>query len=145
MPGVQLAPQAQRSQAPYLLPAPHVPRPDQRLGQASVAAPVNDSLAPARDAAAAGRFPDSVREYLQYIARHPNDGDAYGELGNVYIKIGRFPEAAQNYYEAATRLVDAGHVNAAGRLMPIIERYEPMLAALIKEKIAPAGRRGDPR
>ena len=71
--------------------------------------------------------------------------DAYGELGNVYVTIGRFPEAAQNYYEAATRLVDAGHISSVARLMPIMERYEPMLAALIKEKIAPSGRRGDPR
>ena len=60
------------------------------------------------------------------------------------MKIGRFSEAAQNYYEAATRLVDAGHVDAIAPLMPIMEKYEPMLATLIREKIG-HGKRINPR
>jgi tetratricopeptide (TPR) repeat protein len=106
--------------------------------------PAADGLAPARQAAAAGRLSESVREYSRYLASHPNDGNAYGELGNVYLKSGRFPEAAQNYYEAASRLVDAGYLDAVAPLMPIMERYEPMLAALVKEKITQS-RRGPPR
>ena len=54
------------------------------------------------------------------------------------MKMGRFPEAAQNYYEAATRLIDAGHLNAVASLMPVIQMHEPMLATLLNKKIANA-------
>ncbi len=97
-----------------------------------------DGLAQARKSAQAGRLSESVREYLRYLTSHPNDVDAYGELGNVYVKMGRFPEAAQNYYEAATRLIDAGHLNAVASLMPVIQTHEPMLATLLNKKMANA-------
>jgi len=123
------------------------PRPDQRAAPLPYEAMGGDGLAQARNSAQAGRLNESVREYLQYLASHPNDIDAYGELGNVYMKIGRFPEAAQNYYEAATRLIDAGYLNAVASLMPVIQMHEPMLATLLNKKIAnaTAGNQGNRR
>ena len=121
-------------------PPARMARQDQPPLQVSAA----DGLDSARQAAAAGHLPEAIRQYVQYLAKHPNDGDAYGELGNVYLKGKHFPEAAQNYYETATRLIDAGYADAVAPLMPIIERYEPMLATLIKEKIAHS-RRGPQR
>ena len=107
----------------------------------------NDGLALARKSAQAGRLGESVHYYLQYLTAHPHDVNAYGELGNVYLKTGRYPEAAQNYYEAATRLIDAGQMNAVTSLMPIIQMHEPMLANLLNQKIARAteGSRGQAR
>jgi hypothetical protein len=140
-------PQAQQPQAhqpaqlpaPQLLSLPPAIRPDQ------APAPVTtDGLAVARQVAMAGRLAESAREYHKYLVKHPNDGNAYGELGNVYMKLGRFSEAAQNYYEVATRLVDSGYVDSVAPLMPVMERHEPMLAALIQEKIART-RRAPPR
>lgn len=137
-------PPAQRSPAP-LLPVPRVARPDQRVSQLPAPVPVPlsvaDGLVSARQAASAGRYLDSIREYRLYLDKHPNDGDAYGELGNVFYKLKRYPEAAQNYYEVATRLIDAGHRDAVLNLMPIIEQHEPLLAALLQEKLSPRKRR----
>lgn len=139
---------------PKLLPVTPPVRPDQKAVSANPRPALSagrqtdqaatDSLFLARQAAAAGRFPESVHEYLQYLTKHPEDGNAYGELGNVYLTVGRFQEAAQNYYEVATRLVDLGQLAALPRLMPIIERYEPRLAVLIHQKIANRSR-GQPQ
>jgi|GEM_PF-3894443 len=117
---------------------PRAPKSDQRPAPVANDAAGADSLALARNSALVRRLGDSVHEYLRYLTAHPNDVDAYGELGNVYMKIGRFPEAAQNYYEAATRLIDAGQINAVASLMPVIQMYEPMLATLLNKKIANA-------
>lgn len=120
-----------------LLPVPEAPRP-------AVIEPrdtVEDGLAPARTAAAERRIDDAIREYRKYLAIHPNDTNAFGELGNVYLSAGRNTEAAQNYYEAATRLIDAGRIDAVAPLMPIIRRHEPMLYALLERKAARAVQR----
>lgn len=124
---------------PELLPVPRVIRPDQRANQAPHQAPrrdMNEALATARKSALAGRPGEAIHEYLQYLTSNPHDINAYGELGNVYMKIGRYQEAAQNYYEAATRLIDARQINAVVALMPIIQMHEPMLANLLNQKIA---------
>ena len=130
-----------------MAPSPRASRPDQRAAPLAGEAMGVDGLAQARKSAQAGRMNESVREYLLYLRSQPNDVDAYGELGNVYMKMGRFPEAAQNYYEAATRLIDAGHLNAVASLMPVIQMHEPMLATLLNKKIAnaSAGNQGDRR
>jgi hypothetical protein len=139
---------------PKLVPVTPPVRPNQKAASANARPSSNadrqvdpvatDSLFLARQAAAAGRFQESVHEYLQYLTKHPEDGNAYGELGNVYLTVGRFQEAAQNYYEVATRLVDHGQLAALPRLMPIIERYEPRLAVLVYQKIANRSR-GQPQ
>ena len=116
-----------------LLPVPETSRP-------SVVEPreTGDGLEPARTAAAERRVDDAIREYRRYLAIRPNDTNAFGELGNVYLSAGRYAEAAQNYYEAATRLIDAGRIDAVAPLMPIIRRHEPMLYALLERKAARA-------
>jgi hypothetical protein len=147
-------PLASPSQPPQgLLPAPRAVRPDLQQNQLQKsAAPAasrewSEGLSLARKSAQAGRLDESVSIYLHYLTTNPHDVNAYGELGNVYLKMGRYPEAAQNYYEAATRLIDAGQMNAVASLMPVIQMHEPMLANLLNQKIARAkeGTRGQPR
>jgi len=148
-----LPPAASPSQPPQgLLPPPRVARPDQRQNQYQKSAPLsgresNDGLSLARKSAQAGRLDESVHIYLHYLTVSPHDVNAYGVLCNVYFRMGRFSEAAQNYYEAATRLIDAGQMNAIVSLMPVIQMHEPMLANLLNQKIARAteGNRGQPR
>lgn len=122
--------------SPPPLPAPDPVRPDrsteQRIPEAT------GGLVPARIAAMEGRYGEAVSAYRRYLSIHPNDMNAFGELGNVYMAIGKFPEAAQNYYEAATRLIDAGRPQQLVPLMPVIRRYEPMLAALLDRKASRA-------
>jgi len=99
---------------------------------------VPDGLELARNSALAGRLNESIQAYHQYLSANPNDVDAHGELGNVYFHAGRFPLAAQHYYEAATRLIDVGQIKAAADLMPVIQKYEPRLANLLDRKISHA-------
>ena len=147
-------PQSPSAATPPMMPAPgmappsRAPRPDQQRAAPLASEAIGiDGLAQARRSAQAGRMNESVREYLLYLTSQTNDVDAYGELGNVYMKMGRYPEAAQNYYEAATRLIDAGYLNAVASLMPVIQMHEPMLATLLNKKIANAtgGNQGNRR
>ena len=122
---------------PMMAPQAANPMPDfSRMAPGN--APETATLTMARRAAQAGNLHESVREYLYFLSFHPNDIDAFGELGNVYLKMGRYPEAAQNYYEAATRLIDAGYPEIAAPMMPVIQAYEPMLASLLNKKMTNA-------
>jgi hypothetical protein len=117
-------------------PQPRMTKPGQRSSGNTFEASDGDGLRQARISAQQGNLDASVREYQSYIATHPNDIDAFGELGNVFLQIRRFPDAAQNYYEAATRLIDAGQIQAVRPLMPVIQTHEPMLATLLNKKLA---------
>lgn len=117
---------------------PQVEQP--RIAPAPVAETKSPELAKevvkARRAAMQKRYRDAIQEYKKHLASRPDDMDGYGELGNVYLLAQQYPQAARNYYEAATRLVDGGFVETATPLLPIISQYEPMLAMLIKQKAA---------
>ena len=126
-------------QQPMMAPQRANPMPDRPDMQADYGSDT-DGLSRARGSAQAGYFGESVREYRRYLASYPNDIDAYGELGNVYLKMERYPEAAQSYYEAAARLIDAGYFDAVAAMMPIIQTHEPMLASLLNKKMANAPR-----
>ena len=126
-------------QQPMMAPQRANPMPDRPDMDADYGSD-SDGLSRARGSAQAGYFGESVREYRRYLASYPNDIDAYGELGNVYLKMRHYPEAAQSYYEAAARLIDAGYFDAVAAMMPIIQTHEPMLASLLKKKMANAPR-----
>lgn len=140
-------PQNPSVMAPPMMMAPQAANPmSERPNMDPDYGTATDRLNRARGAAQGGYFGESVREYRHHLASYPNDVDAYGELGNVYLKMGRYPEAAQSYYEAATRLIDAGYFDAVAVMMPIIQTHEPMLASLLKKKMANANRGNqDPR
>jgi hypothetical protein len=93
-------------------------------------------LLAARESIAGHRYQEGVLLYRKQLSDNPSDIDAYGELGNVLMFAQNYPYAAKNYYEAATRLLDAGLPEVAKPLLPVIERYEPLLANLLKQKAA---------
>lgn len=93
-------------------------------------------LLAARESIAWHHYQEGVLLYRQQLSDNPGDIDAYGELGNVLMFAQNYPDAAKNYYEAATRLLDAGLPEVAKPLLPVIERYEPSLANLLKQKAA---------
>jgi hypothetical protein len=114
---------------------PRTLKPDGRPSGRTLEPSDLEGLYQARLSAQKGNLDAAVREYQRYLAAHPNDIDAFGELGNVFLQIRRFPDAAQNYYEAATRLIDAGQIQAVRPLMPVIQAHEPMLATLLNKKL----------
>ncbi len=95
----------------------------------------NPALA-ARVAAKEHKYGLAIGIYESYLDAHPEDADAWGELGNVQLAAGRPYEAAQNYYEASTRQIDHGQVSAVYPVLPIIVQYQPQLASILNQKMA---------
>jgi len=107
----------------------------QSVGVAEQAGPV---LA-ARKAARERRYGTAIHTYEAYLETNPGDADVWGELGNVLLSAGRPREAAQNYYEASTRLIDQGRVGAVYPLLPVVKQYQPQLAVILHQKMARLG------
>ena len=102
--------------------------------QARGTPPAGENVYAAREAAIRGNYTEAAWLYQRYLATHPDDMNAYGELGNVFMLAGQPRQAAQAYYEAANRLLDRGAVRNVAPLMPIIQQYDPMLATLLQRK-----------
>ncbi|MDR3395779.1 MAG: hypothetical protein P4L70_12310 [Parasulfuritortus sp.] len=110
--------------------------------ETEAAKPAEDPNSPvmvARKAARERHYGAAIHIYDTYLDAHPNDADAWGEVGNVRLTAGRPREAAQNFYEAATRLIDQGRMGAVYPLLPIITQYQPQLAAILRQKMAKVG------
>lgn len=90
----------------------------------------------ARQAFAAQQHQESINMYRTYVARTSADASAYGELGNVLLAAGRPQEAAQAYYEASSRLIDAGEPGTVYLLLPHIEQQDPLLGAVLMRRLA---------
>ena len=68
-----------------------------------------------------GDFEAAERTYTDILDRFPDDADVYGELGNLYLAMGRNALALDAYFEAGLRLRAAGeHV----RLAELIEIFK---------------------
>ena len=90
----------------------------------------------ARQAAVSSHLPEAQALYERHLQAYPKDGIAQGELGNVLVWQGRYAEAAQSYYAASLLLIDAGQSGAVSPMLPVLEQYEPVLAAVVREKLA---------
>jgi tetratricopeptide (TPR) repeat protein len=95
---------------------------------------VDDKLNTARQAYAHGDTNTAVTTYNEIIRNNPNNADARGELGNVYYMTGRVPEATQAYYDAAKLLLEKKELDRVDALLPIIARFNPMMADEIAQK-----------
>ena len=80
----------------------------------------------------------NCEKYYQQLSELDNDNpDIFGELGNVYYSQGKWSEAAQAYYEAATRLIENGNRNQVMYLHRVMQGldadYAEKLAQLIRK------------
>jgi tetratricopeptide (TPR) repeat protein len=71
-----------------------------------------------------GNIEGSISNYQQVIANSTDNYDAYGELGNVYLSRGKYREAADAYFEAASILVKQGKTGRARSLLPMLARLD---------------------
>lgn len=110
------------SPAPAIAPAPIVSElpPATQIAQRTL-----DS---ARSAFARGDVTQAISLYRDLLAQKPDDVDARGELGNVYLSSGQLQEAAGAYYETAVRLARSGDEARARALAPVVRRNDPALA-----------------
>jgi hypothetical protein len=58
-----------------------------------------------------------------------------GELGNVYYATGRTTEAAQAYFDAASKSLNQNRPEVAQALLPAIGQGNPALAVELQQKL----------
>src|SRR5271157_1819918 len=107
---------------------------------ATVAAPSpQGALDSARAAFARGDVSQAITLYQALLSQKPDDVDARGELGNVFIGAGRLQEAAETFYETAVRLARAGDAGRARALAPIVRRIDPALGDKLDAELKALG------
>jgi hypothetical protein len=82
-----------------------------------------------------GNIEGSISNYQQVIANTKDNYDAYGELGNVYLSRGKYREAANAYFEAASILVRQGQTGRARSLLPVLDRLDRSKADALNQLI----------
>ncbi len=92
----------------------------------------------ARAAFSRGDVSQAVTIYQEHLKANPDDVDGHGELGNVLFSSGRLQEAAQSYFDAASRMAAKGDVARARSLMPAIRRGSASLAEDLEKALAGA-------
>jgi hypothetical protein len=106
-----------------------------------LAAPVmSKDLLRARNWVSHKKYDFAIIAYKKHIAANPNDVNGYGEIGNVYLLAKQYPQAANSFYEAANRLLDAGYIDEVLPMLPVIAQYQPELAVKLKSKITLMGK-----
>jgi tetratricopeptide (TPR) repeat protein len=89
----------------------------------------------AREAFAAGNVDGAIAAYKEVLAKNPGNTDAMGELGNVYYMTGRANEAAQSYFDAASKSLEQNRPEVAQALLPAIGQGNPALAMELQQKL----------
>jgi hypothetical protein len=87
-----------------------------------------------------GNLDESIRNYQQVIANSTDNYDAYGEMGNVYLRKGNPGEAASAYFEAASILVKMGQLRRASSLIPMLERLDRAKAEELNQLLSNTSR-----
>lgn len=59
--------------------------------------------------------------YMRLLTRFPDDGDAFGELGNLYHSIGNDQQALDAYFEAGLRLRATGQREKLTEVIDLLE------------------------
>lgn len=85
-------------------------------------------LAEARHTYVKGDVTGAISKYRILINGRPDRIEARGELGNIYYETGQLREAAQVYFDLASRQIDLGDAATAGQLEPAIRRGNAALA-----------------
>jgi hypothetical protein len=61
--------------------------------------------------------------YIEAIARYPVDPDLFGELGNLYVSMGRRQRALDAFYESALRLRATGESEKLSEVIDLLESH----------------------
>ena len=132
------ATKAPTSKAPAASEAPAVAPPQASAPPRSEANSSADLLARARQAYARKDTDAAIDAYRAYIAQNPEAIGARGELGDVYFAAGRKQDAAQMYFECATKNLDAGNIAGAKALIGAVRQGDPSLASDLEHRVAAA-------
>ncbi len=112
-------------------------KPDSQVtDKSAVDAAEPDMIDQARLAFKAGDHAQSIAHYQQASKQNPDDPNAYGEMGNVYYLQGKWQQAGQAYYEAATRLLAQGHAGQVQYLYRVIQGLDQESAKKLSRQLS---------
>lgn len=69
-----------------------------------------------------GDFETAERTYMEALTRFPNDADTFGELGNLYLAMGRRQPAMDAFHAAAIRLKSNGDQERVNEIIKILDK-----------------------
>ncbi len=90
----------------------------------------------ARLAAWQGELELAVKRYRELAEQAPQSIDAYGEMGNVLMRMGDWSSAADAYQRAALRAAGSGELRTAWYLHSVVAGLDPQRAAELRKEIA---------
>ena len=82
----------------------------------------DDLVQQARRAFWNGDFETAEAGYIDLIAAYPEDADAFGELGNLYLSMGKPAAALDAYFEAGVRLRAHGETEKLRQIIDILTK-----------------------
>jgi outer membrane biosynthesis protein TonB len=89
----------------------------------------------ARTAFQKGQYEESIGLYKDIVAANSDSFDAWGEMGNVYMRTGDIRQASAAYYEAAAIMVRLGQRARARSVLPLLHRLDRDKARQLNELI----------
>lgn len=116
--------------------APETPQP--AAAPAPNANGAADLLNRARQAYARKDIDSAINAYRAFIEQNPDAIGARGELGNVYYAADRKHDAAQMFFECATKYLDTGQITSAKALVSAVREGDPAMADDLERRIAVA-------
>jgi Flp pilus assembly protein TadD len=138
----QVPPAATRSAPPVTTQQASV-APDKPVTRATAGMTEHQLWIAARTAFQNGQYEKSIGLYRDIIAANSDRFDAWGEMGNVYMRIGDSVQAGAAYYEAAAIMVRHGQPARARSVLPLLYRLDRNKARQLNELIQkPANRNG---
>lgn len=120
-------------------------------GVSGAAAPVQDHAVPNRNQAieeqlAAARelfwnqeMDSAEKAYSGITSAYPENADAWGELGNVYFKLGRWSDAAGAFFTAANLLIDQGQPERAANMLRVLYGLDAGKGGELEERLKENG------
>lgn len=144
----QPQPQPQQARPPLLAPAPPARQPAPVMARSKpVARTLPDEASrklwiEARTAFQKGQYKESIGLYKDLVAANNDNFDAWGEMGNVYLRTGDTGQAGAAYYEAAVIMVRLGQLARARSVLPLLHQLDREKARQLNELILNPGARG---
>lgn len=89
----------------------------------------------ARRAAYQGNFVEAEKNYQIIIESQPHNYDAYGALGDIYMKMGSVDKAVEAYSNATELLFKSNRKNMAWRVLNYIGRISPEKARELHSRL----------
>ncbi len=127
---------------PATRPAPVAP-PDRPVTRDTAGATQHQLWIAARTAFQYGEYEKSIDLYRDIVAANSDSFDAWGEMGNVYMRTGDTAQAGAAYYEAAAIMVRLGQTARARGVLPLLYRLDRNKARQLNDLIQnPVSRSG---